>query len=73
MRLQSVRQLDRQISSQFYERTALSRDKAAMLHGAQTPAPEDNITPEQAIKDPFVLEFFGLSRISTPNPISKTP
>ena len=27
----SVRQLDRQIASQFYERTALSRNKAAML------------------------------------------
>jgi predicted nuclease of restriction endonuclease-like (RecB) superfamily len=26
----SVRQLDRQISTQFYERTALSRDKASM-------------------------------------------
>ena len=27
----TVKQLDRQISSLFYERTALSRDKAAML------------------------------------------
>jgi hypothetical protein len=27
----SVRQLDRQIASQFYERTVLSRNKAAML------------------------------------------
>lgn len=27
----SVRQLDRQIGSQFYERTALSKDKVAML------------------------------------------
>jgi DUF1016 N-terminal domain len=27
----TIRQLDRQIQSQFYERTALSRDKAAML------------------------------------------
>ncbi len=27
----SVRQLERQINSQFYERTALSRNKAAML------------------------------------------
>lgn len=32
----TVRQLDRQISSQFYERTALSKNKAKMLgHGAQ--------------------------------------
>jgi len=27
----SVRQLDRQISTQFYERTLLSKNKAAML------------------------------------------
>ena len=27
----SVRQLDRQINSQFYERTALSKDKVGML------------------------------------------
>jgi len=28
----SVRQLDRQINAQFYERTALSRNKATMLN-----------------------------------------
>lgn len=56
----SVRQLDRQIDSQFYERTALSRNKVAMLtHGAVT-RPEDEVTPEAAIKDPYVLEFLGL-------------
>lgn len=56
----SVRQLDRQIDSQFYERTALSRDKAAILEKAMVPEPGDAITPEQAIKDPFVLEFLDL-------------
>jgi DUF1016 N-terminal domain len=56
----SVRQLDRQISSQFYERTALSRNKTAMLRKAATTLPEDIITPEQAIKDPYVLEFLNL-------------
>ncbi|MCA0311663.1 MAG: PDDEXK nuclease domain-containing protein [Proteobacteria bacterium] len=56
----SVRQLDRQVSSQFYERTALSRNKAAMLEKSEIAAPGDAITPEQAIKDPFVLEFLGL-------------
>ena len=53
----SVRQLDRQINSQFYERTALSRNKAAMLERGQKPIPEDAVLPEEAIKDPFVLEF----------------
>ncbi len=56
----SVRQLDRQINSQFYERTALSRDKAAMLKKGSVPLSEDVLTPEEEIKDPFVLEFLGL-------------
>ncbi|MBF0340274.1 MAG: DUF1016 family protein [Magnetococcales bacterium] len=56
----SVRQLDRQINSQFYERTALSRNKTAMLQKAEHAEPDDLLTPEQAIKDPFVLEFLNL-------------
>ena len=56
----SVRQLDRQISSQFYERTALSKDKAKMLKQGAQPQPTDALLPEQAIKDPFVLEFLNL-------------
>lgn len=56
----SIRQLDRQISSKFYERTALSRNKAAMLEKGSRPAPGDAVAPEEAIKDPYVLEFLGL-------------
>jgi predicted nuclease of restriction endonuclease-like (RecB) superfamily len=56
----SVRQLDRQISSQFYERMALSQNKAAMLEKATNSEPGDLVTPEEAIKDPFVLEFLDL-------------
>jgi len=56
----SVRQLDRQIGSQFYERIALSQNKAAMLEKAETSQPSDAVTPEEAIKDPFVLEFLNL-------------
>lgn len=56
----SVRQLDRQISSLFYERTALSRNKAAMLKKGAQSKPEDQVTPEEEIKDPLVLEFLGL-------------
>jgi predicted nuclease of restriction endonuclease-like (RecB) superfamily len=56
----SVRQLERQISTQFYERTALSRNKAAMLKKGSKPLPEDAVIPEEEIKDPFVLEFLGL-------------
>lgn len=56
----SVRQLDRQINSQFYERIALSRNKAAMLTKGQKALPEDRVLPEEEIKDPYVLEFLGL-------------
>lgn len=56
----SVRQLDRQINSLFYERTALSRDKAKMLTKGAVAKREDAIAPEEEIKDPYVLEFLGL-------------
>ena len=56
----SVRQLDRQINSLFYERTALSRNKTKMLSKGAAATREDAITPEQEIKDPYVLEFLGL-------------
>ncbi|OQY11684.1 MAG: hypothetical protein B6I31_04470 [Desulfobacteraceae bacterium 4572_19] len=56
----SVRQLSRQISSQFYERTLLSRNKAAMLNKGSIPEHDDITSPEEEIKDPFVLEFLGL-------------
>lgn len=56
----TVRQMDRQISTLFYERTALSKNKAAMLRGGAVLSPGESIAPEEEIKDPFVLEFLGL-------------
>ena len=56
----SVRQLDRQIGSQFYERTALSKNKAAMLNKGAVTKPEDAVSPDEAVKDPYVLEFLNL-------------
>lgn len=56
----SVRQLKRQIDSQFYERTLLSKNKAAMLRSGSQSLPGDLLTPEEQIKDPFVLEFLDL-------------
>jgi predicted nuclease of restriction endonuclease-like (RecB) superfamily len=56
----SIRQLDRQVGSQFYERMALSQNKAAMLESAENSEAGDLVTPEEAIKDPFVLEFLDL-------------
>ena len=56
----TVRQLDRQINTQFYERTALSRNKAALLGEGGRARPGDSVLPEEEIKDPFVLEFLDL-------------
>jgi len=56
----SVRQLARQINSLFYERTALSRDKAAMLAKGAKPRPADRLTADEEVKDPMVLEFLNL-------------
>jgi predicted nuclease of restriction endonuclease-like (RecB) superfamily len=56
----SVRQLDRQISTQFYERTALSKNKAAMLKEGAEVQPGEVPTAEEEIKNPYVLEFLGL-------------
>ena len=56
----SVRQLDRQVGSRFYERTALSKNRAAMLTRGQQERPGDLALPGEQIKDPFVLEFLDL-------------
>lgn len=56
----SVRQLDRQIATAFYERTALSKNKTAMLARGAKPARGDVPTAETEIKNPVVLEFLGL-------------
>jgi len=55
-----VRQLERQINSQLYERIALSKNKVAMLAKAQRAEASDAVTPEEALRDPFVLEFLNL-------------
>ena len=56
----SVRQLDRQISTLFFERTLASKNKKAMLEKGSVPESGDLLTAEQEIKDPLVLEFLGL-------------
>jgi len=56
----TVRQLERQIDSRFHERTLLSKNKAAMLRKGPVPRPEDFVSAEEEVKDPFVLEFLGL-------------
>jgi len=53
-------QLDRQIATIFYERTALSKNKAAMMTKGAKPRPEDRVTADEEVKDPFMLEFLNL-------------
>jgi len=54
----SVRQLDRQIQSMLYERTALSKRKLAVI--AKAHEKPLALRPEDEIKDPYILEFLGL-------------
>lgn len=54
----SSRQLDRQISTLYYERLLMSRDKAIVKQEADDKIKE--VSPEGIIKDPYVLEFLGL-------------
>jgi len=54
----SVRQLDRQIQSLLYERTALSKRKLAVI--AKAHEKPIVLQPEDEIKDPYILEFLGL-------------
>jgi predicted nuclease of restriction endonuclease-like (RecB) superfamily len=51
----SVRQLDRQVASQFYERSKIAKRS---LRTRQQPG--DELTADDHIRDPFVLEFLGL-------------
>ena len=57
----STRQLERQINSFFYERLLSSKNKEQVTEEIQTLEPAKK--PEDFIRDPYVLEFLGL----TPN------
>ena len=56
----SVRQLDRQISTQFYERAVRSKHPQALLARGQRPQPKDALPVEAEIRDPYLLEFLNL-------------
>lgn len=58
----SIRQMERQINSQLFERLLLSNDKESVLAVARNEATPTN--PNEIIKDPMVLEFLGLKRES---------
>ncbi len=54
----SVRQLERQISTMFYERLLASKDKGSVRNEIQTKEPKPEY--EKIIRDPYVLEFLDL-------------
>ena len=54
----SVRELKRQIATQYYQRSALSTDKAALARHAHERA--EQAAPQHIIRDPYVFEFLGL-------------
>ena len=56
----SVRQLDRQISTQLFERTSHSKRQSALLAKAQVPQPEDAVSAQDEVRDPYLLEFLNL-------------
>jgi len=54
----NTRELERQINSALFERIALSKDKKGVLKLASKGQRIEK--PEDAIKDPYILEFLGI-------------
>jgi predicted nuclease of restriction endonuclease-like (RecB) superfamily len=57
--LWSQRQLQRQIESLLYERTALSTDRKAIIERARKQEPQATVA--DMLRDPYILEFTGLA------------
>jgi predicted nuclease of restriction endonuclease-like (RecB) superfamily len=55
----SFREMKRQINNMLYERIGLSKDKSAVLALAEQGQLTDS--PQNLIRDPYVLEFLGLA------------
>lgn len=54
----SVRELQRQINSLYYERSGLSKDKHTLAELVQQGA--ERAEPRLAVRDPYIFEFLGL-------------
>ena len=54
----SVRQLERQIHTMFYDRLLASQDKKSVAEEIQTTEPKPEY--EKAIKDPYIMEFLQI-------------
>ena len=60
----SVRALERQIGTQYYERLLSSQDKKSVALEAKEKTKDLALTPKDIIKDPYVLEFLDLKQNS---------
>ena len=56
----TVTELDRQVSSQYYERMGLSKDKKALQR--MTAKTAHQITPREILHNPVTLEFLGMEQ-----------
>jgi len=56
----SVRQLDRQIDTQFYERSLVSKRRDDFLAKGGLPRSGDRVSVEEEVRDPYLLEFLNL-------------
>jgi predicted nuclease of restriction endonuclease-like (RecB) superfamily len=56
----SVRQLDRQISTQFFERTAQSKNPEGLLARGRQATTQDAMSVEDEVRNPYLLEFLNL-------------
>lgn len=63
--LWSVRELQRQINSFYYERLIANRSKRGKKQSVRALAPRKDTAPSLVLRDPLVLEFLGLDENSS--------
>ena len=56
----SVRALERQIGTHYYERILASKEQTSVINEAQENTKDLQLTPKDIIKDPYILEFLDL-------------
>ena len=63
----SVRQLERQINTLFYERMLASKDQKTVREEIQRSVPQA-LEPKEIIRDPYILEFIEFLSSPLPQP-----
>ncbi len=60
----SARALERQIDKLYYERLLASKDKAPVIQEAITQTQALRTNPKEYLRDPYILDFLNLPRVS---------